>query len=107
MKTFSDLTATQPSIEIVVRLSSAVAAEITLNGQDLAVLGGSVTVMHPLLEPIDLVMGQDLVVEQITIDGFDVLPQWHWCLQDARLHIPEPFYRWRHRITGQGWLLEP
>jgi len=24
-----------------------------------------------------------------------------------RLRIDEPFYRWRHRVTGQGWLLEP
>jgi hypothetical protein len=23
------------------------------------------------------------------------------------LKINEPFYRWRHNITGQGWLLEP
>jgi hypothetical protein len=23
------------------------------------------------------------------------------------LKINEPFYRWKHRITGQGWLLEP
>ena len=23
------------------------------------------------------------------------------------LNINEPFYRWKHRITGQGWLLEP
>jgi hypothetical protein len=24
-----------------------------------------------------------------------------------KLDINEPFYRWRHRVTGQGWLLEP
>jgi hypothetical protein len=107
MKTFSDLTATQPSIKIVVSLARTGSAKITLNGHDLAILDGSITVLHPLLEPIDLVIDRDLAVEQITIDGFDLFPQWHWCLRDSRLHIPEPFYRWRHRITGQGWLLEP
>jgi len=24
-----------------------------------------------------------------------------------RFNIDEPFYRWWHRVSGQGWLLEP
>ena len=65
------------------------------------------------------------VVHQLDIDDFELIPnfthliQYHndhgfcgptahvgfvgtWCLD-----ISEPFYRWHHRVTGQGWLLEP
>ena len=64
-------------------------------------------------------------LDRISIDGFDIMPQWthlisyrnnqlrvdHAGCADHNavwiLDIPEPFYRWRHRISGQGWLLEP
>ena len=67
-----------------------------------------------------------VVIDQIAIDGFDLIPD---CTHLAHyendqsvqtgpvsylgfngtwtLDIKEPFYRWRHRVTGQGWLLEP
>lgn len=66
-----------------------------------------------------------VLIKSITIDGFEVVPNWtHLAEYDNernftdptsylgfngtwRLAIPEPFYRWRHRVTGQGWLLEP
>lgn len=64
-------------------------------------------------------------VQSLKIDLFEIIPQWtHLAIykngQSAmqptndlvfnstwNLKINEPFYRWKHRITGQGWLLEP
>jgi len=66
-----------------------------------------------------------VIIRSINIDGFEIVPDWthlavyqndHDFLSPTsylgfngtwRLDIPEPFYRWRHRVTGQGWLLEP
>ena len=66
-----------------------------------------------------------VVVDSIDIDGFAMVPDYthlsqyindHNYAQPTnyigfngvwRLAITEPFYRWRHRATGQGWLLEP
>lgn len=89
-----------------------------------------------LLDPIRLQIGLKqkqysaeletaVILRSVNIDGFEIVPNWThlavyendhnnasptsylgyngtWCLT-----IVEPFYRWRHRITGQGWLLEP
>jgi hypothetical protein len=66
-----------------------------------------------------------VIIESLSIDGFDIIPRFahlgHY--ENERgisgstsylgfngswmLDIPEPFYRWRHRITGHGWLLDP
>ena len=66
-----------------------------------------------------------VVIKSITIDGFEIVPAWtHLAVYHNernytdptsylgfngtwQLDISEPFYRWRHRVTGQGWLLEP
>jgi hypothetical protein len=66
-----------------------------------------------------------VIIRSINIDGFEIVPNWtHLAIYQNdhnnesptsylgfngawRLDIPEPFYRWRHRVTGQGWLLEP
>ena len=59
----------------------------------------------PLLKPIKLeILGS---LTSIKIDSFDVMPYvWHqnsiWYFE-----IDQPFYQWRHTITGQGWLLKP
>ena len=89
-----------------------------------------------LLDPIELKIGMKhkkysadretaVIIESINIDGFEIVPDWtHLAIYQNdhdngsptsylgfngtwRLDIPEPFYRWRHRVTGQGWLLEP
>lgn len=88
-----------------------------------------------LLEPIDIcitmkykVYGHKetaVMIDALQIDKFDLVPRWtHLARYDNdhdiqsptsylgfngtwRLQIPEPFYRWRHKVTGQGWLLEP
>ena len=66
-----------------------------------------------------------IIINSLTIDEFDVIPNWtHLAKYENdhnyseptnhlgfngtwRLKISEPFYRWHHRVAGQGWLLEP
>lgn len=66
-----------------------------------------------------------VIIESLSIDGFDIIPRFahlaHYENERSMagptsylgfngswtLDISEPFYRWRHRITGQGWLLDP
>ena len=66
-----------------------------------------------------------LCINSLQIDAFNIVPNWTQLAQYSNdkniiaptnylgyngvwsLSIPEPFYRWQHRITGQGWLLQP
>jgi hypothetical protein len=66
-----------------------------------------------------------VVISRLSIDSHDLVPQWshlahysndkNYSLPTThlgfngtwKLDINEPFYRWRHRATGQGWLLLP
>jgi IS30 family transposase len=66
-----------------------------------------------------------IVIDSLQIDLFEIIPQWTKLAQYENdqnitqptnylgfngtwnLNINEPFYRWKHRITAQGWLLEP
>ena len=66
-----------------------------------------------------------IVLDAIAIDSFEIVPEWtHLAKYENergidsptsylgfngvwRVDINEPFYRWRHRVTSQGWLLEP
>lgn len=43
----------------------------------------------------------------VTIDGFEILPKYRHLVVENQLTICEPFYCWYHRVSGQGWLLEP
>lgn len=43
----------------------------------------------------------------VTIDNNEILPRYSYLAVDEKLTINEPFYRWYHRVSGQGWLLEP
>jgi hypothetical protein len=45
--------------------------------------------------------------DQVTVDGIEVLPKYSYLADAGTLSISEPFYRWYHRVSGQGWLLEP
>lgn len=89
-----------------------------------------------LLDPIDLkicVRGKDyeldsqaaVLIKTIKIDDFELTPNWTQLAQYTNDHnytdptthlgfngvwhyaIGQPFYRWKHKITGQGWLLTP
>lgn len=66
-----------------------------------------------------------IIIESLKINFFEIMPKFinlatyknnHDIFQSTNhlefngtwnLKINEPFYRWKHRITGQGWLLEP
>ena len=43
----------------------------------------------------------------VLVDGIEILPRYRYLSCNSVLTIPEPFYCWYHRISGQGWLLEP
>jgi hypothetical protein len=47
------------------------------------------------------------VTDIVTVDGIEVLPQYHHLANNGTLTIAEPFYNWYHRVSGQGWLLIP
>lgn len=66
-----------------------------------------------------------IVITSLTIDNFEIIPNWTNLAKYVNDHnettptsylgfngvwtldIPDPFYHWKHRITGQGWLLQP
>lgn len=145
MKNFSDLLATDRSIDVILQLSA-----ITQNGVPICCVEINHDVLwHTLLsDPITLQKQVNLhqqidieismwgktycsdretavVLQSLQVDGFEIVPGWthlasyhndhDWCGATSylgfngtwSLHIPAPFYRWRHEITGQGWLLVP
>jgi hypothetical protein len=81
MKNFLELLATDLTLEVVV------------NGQLM------LTGLHDFLS-FD-------VTNTVIVDSIEVLPRYNYLAVDGILTIPEPFYRWYHRVSGQGWLLEP
>jgi type II secretory pathway component HofQ len=66
-----------------------------------------------------------ITIESVKINSFELIPRWTQLATYKNdqnvaqptnymgfngiwnLKIDEPFYRWQHKITGQGWLLEP
>jgi len=45
--------------------------------------------------------------DTVSVDGIEILPKYSYLANNGVLTIPEPFYHWLHRVTGQGWLLMP
>lgn len=81
MKNFSELLATDFSLEIIVN------SEQTTAGLNDA-----------------LVFRSD---DTVSIDCIEVLPRYKHLAIDGILEFGEPFYCWYHRVSGQGWLLKP
>lgn len=81
MKNFLDLLATEQHLDVVINGSTSVAG------------------LHD-----HLTFGQ---YDVVTVDGIDVLPWYQHMAVNGVLQISEPFYCWYHRVSGQGWLLEP
>jgi hypothetical protein len=98
--------------------------------------GITVDVELPLLDPFKIEIGMSdkkynetletaVIIRSLKIDDFEIIPNWTNLseYQNERdinrpvsymgyngvwsLTVPEPFYRWRHVVTGQGWLLDP
>lgn len=45
--------------------------------------------------------------DTVSVDGIEILPRYNYLAHNETLEINEPFYRWLHRVSGQGWLLSP
>tara|TARA_B100000029_G_scaffold507783_1_gene593174 strand:- start:132 stop:548 length:417 start_codon:yes stop_codon:yes gene_type:complete len=66
-----------------------------------------------------------IIVQSLCIDDFEIIPEWTHLVNYSNDHdygdptnhlgfngewvleIPEPFYRWKHKVLNRGWLLEP
>jgi hypothetical protein len=81
MKNFSELLATDLKLTVVV------------NGQ------AADAILHD-----SLIFDAD---DTVTVDGVDILPKYVYLAINGTLTINEPFYRWYHRVSNQGWLLTP
>lgn len=81
MKNFLELLATELTLVIVV------------NGE---------TTYKGLQDPL-IFNASDIV----TVDGIEILPRYSYLAHNGVLSISEPFYRWYHHTSGQGWLLIP
>jgi len=81
MKNFSELLATELKLTV------------TVNGS---------TRLAKLGEPLKFDMD-----DTVTVDKIEILPKYRHLAAEGVLCISEPFYRWYHRVSGQGWLLFP
>ena len=81
MKNFSELLATELTLDVVV---NGVKTQARLHD-------------HMIFDTNDTV----------TIDGVEVLPRYRYLTVNGKLTIAEPFYNWYHRVSAQGWLLIP
>ena len=81
MKNFSELLATDLKLTVVVNGKA-----MTANLHD------------PLIFNAD---------DIVTVDDVDILPKYLYLVTNRKLTISEPFYRWYHRVSDQGWLLTP
>lgn len=87
MQNFSDLLGTDVDLTIEVQTDH-----------------GQYTQKWPLTQPIDLVIKN---ARSVHIDGMDMMEFGYWHQDDWHIHHDQFFYRWRHQVTGQGWLLDP
>ena len=116
MNNFSELLATDFTIDIIMvvqpkSISSAV--KIVIN--DLCIYDNTIqqptrfTHAVPLLTPINIsVFHNDAYIESLKFDDWESRPEYgteYTGIWSFETH--EPFYHWRHRVTGMGWLLTP
>jgi len=99
MKNFSELLDTKQEIKIIVRYD-----------------GKTVEQTVDLLDPINILIrsDQDIEIESLEIDGFELVPKYNHLLPnsssfvakgiDWQFSIDIPFYQWKHQATHQGWL---
>lgn len=87
MKNFCDLLATDYWLDVVISGTQ-----------------GTVFLRWPLLTNLDISVSEprSILVDGMEVIDFGCVDQGMW-----RLTLDEPFYRWRHRVTGQGWLFKP
>jgi|694.fasta_scaffold40585_2 hypothetical protein len=141
MNKFLELLATEKTLDVVLILRpiGCPQLQVTINNQVLYhnQLNESIVLQHrvPLLDPLtvtvtlsDKVYGQTetaVVIEQLDIDSFSIVPAWTQTAKYSNDHnycdptnylgfngswvlaTDIPFYQWKHTVTGQGWLLQP
>lgn len=114
MSTFLELLATDSTLAVKIEFTASQPelVKILINGcQHLChtVVGTqSVATQVPLLDPISIEISGQVTVNSVTVDDFEMWPTFGWQQQDCKkIHVGQPFYRWHHQVTGQGWLLEP
>jgi hypothetical protein len=116
--------------KIVVKINEHVLFEGILNNAQ--ILPHTMDLMSSISISIEL-MNKDyrhgsesgVIIDSLKIDCFELIPSWTHLFSYNNdhanndptnhlgyngtwsLNINEPFYRWQHKITGQGWLLEP
>ena len=142
MKNFSDLLATDLQLDFALSIEPVgmpdteiwINQQLMYQGQLLDTF--SISQQLPLLSDLlisvklknktyGLIPDTAIVLKQISIDGFDIIPAWTQLAQyvndhdindptsylgfngEWKLEIKQPFYQWRHQVTGQGWLLHP
>jgi hypothetical protein len=115
-----------------IQINNVVYEHLALNDKNQA----TIVAKCPLLDPIKIVLtlyGKNyledsesaLIIDYLDFDNFSIVPSWtqlasytndkndnqptsylgyngHWAFS-----LDQPFYRWKHQITGQGWLFEP
>ena len=141
MNNFSDLLDIKPKLTIRLQLAPVHAPQVAVRINQQCVWQGlldkpwtyecSYNLTEPLQVTVELLdknyqvdNTSAVVVEQLSIDQFDLVPNWthlidyqndhdyqdptnyvgfngSWCLT-----IDQPFYQWLHQVTGQGWLLK-
>jgi len=116
MKNFSELLATNLSVDIDLSLAPVAPGpvELVINGK--CIYNGVMqrtTDFHysvPVLEPIEITVFHSGVTvlslcfddwESRPVHGQDAMGVWRFTSNGL------PFYQWRHHATAQGWLLEP
>ena len=142
MKNFLDLLATDLQLDLAMSVKPVGIPDIEIRiNQQLIYLGRlldtfTISKQLPLLSGLSIsvklknkiygsVPDTAVVLNQISIDGFDIIPTWTQMAQyvndhdiddptsylgfngEWKLEIQQPFYQWRHQVTGQGWLLHP
>lgn len=87
MKNFSDLLATEASLTIEILTDQEQSCQ-----------------EWPLVRPVDLVIKH---ARSVKVDGMEMMEFGYWQQEHWHIHHDQLFYRWRHHVTGQGWILDP
>lgn len=123
IKTFSQALAINPKllVKVIYKLHGKVDGRVELNGMTCEA-GVTNTFVLDILEHINLVShiisftegSSGVEIVSLTANGYEALPKYqhlsshgtiyHDWVGEMRLDINEPFYRWYHTATGQGWI---
>jgi hypothetical protein len=119
MKNFSDLLATNPHLNVILKLKRHGEAFWYGDINEKAIQTYTSYRGFKLHEPITIrlklttLKGQGgLEIESLKIDNIDILKYVNKTFlstegEDWELKIDKPFYHWYHEVSGQGWLLTP